>query len=177
MARTRDKKKLLKWLFFGLLVLTLILYAGLKLKSGDGTLVRLGNPLSSSTKEFVFTSCGSRLPDYQYSVEIPNNWSVYRTTYDSASTYYEAKGENTLFTISCTNQGVGGGCDEMYHTKIKISGKEYEMCYQEINGKWNMSNLNFFNDSSLKATISFWTEGLDKSEIEELLSSFKRLTK
>ena len=121
----------------------------------------------------MLQSCGSRLPNYKYSIEFPANWPVVRRSYDLASTYFDAVNGNKSFTISCTNQGVGGGCEPQYLTKFKVGEKEYNACFGLIDGIWKMNDFNLSADKATNATVSFWSERLDRASIEKILSSFK----
>lgn len=131
--------------------------------------------LIKSPSEITFTGCGTDLPNYKYSLKFPFFWTVKQTMLDSASSYYEVSGPNSVFTVSCTNQGIGGGCEENYRTKISVAGKDYDACLQKNENKWSLSNLNLPTEKDTNATISFWSEGLDRIEIEKVLSTFKRL--
>lgn len=131
--------------------------------------------LSKSTSEITFNGCGTDLPNYKYSLKFPFFWTFEQTDLDSASSYYEVSGPNSVFTVSCTNQGIGGGCDENSRTKISVAGKEYDACFQRVEGEWSLNNLNLPTEKDTNATISFWSEGLNRIEIEKILSTFKRL--
>ncbi|WKZ25723.1 MAG: hypothetical protein QY322_00190 [bacterium] len=131
--------------------------------------------LSKSTSEISFNGCGTDFPNYKYSLKFPFLWTFKQTVLDSTSSYYEVSGPNSVFTVSCTNQGVGGGCNKDYWTTINVNGRQYDACLQKIDGTWNMSNVNFSDTSVENIIVSFWSEGLDKIEIEKILSSFKRL--
>lgn len=131
--------------------------------------------LNRTTKEVVFKECGTDLPNYKYSLRFPFFWTFKQTMLDSASSYYEVSGPNSVFTVSCTNQGVGGDvCDDKYRTKFMVNGKNYETCFGEVDGKWNMGVLNLSTDSVTNATIAFWSDGLEKNKIDKILSTFKR---
>lgn len=130
--------------------------------------------LSKSTSEITFIGCGTDLPNYKYSLKFPFLWTFKQTMLDSASSYYEVIGPNSVFTVSCTNQGVGGDrCDDKYRTKFIVNGENYEACFGEIDGKWNMGVLNLSTDSVTNATIAFWSDGLEKDQIDKILSTFK----
>lgn len=156
--------------------LTLLVLLGLPVLLYSNTtnkdIVRRGNPSDSSPKEIILQSCGSRLPEYKYSIELPANWTVKRSSYDEASTYFKAENNGQLFIISCTNQGVGGGCEEQFKTKFAIGGKEYDACFSLIDGKFKLSDFNLPPDPKTNATISFWAEGLDRASISKIISSF-----
>ena len=139
----------------------------------DNIVVRRANFFNSSPKEIVLQSCGSRLPDYKYSIQFPANWMIMRRSYDEASTYFDAIGNSKSFTISCTNQGVGGGCEPQYRTKFKVGDKEYNACFGLIDGVWKMNDFNLSTDKATNATISFWSEGLERYSIEKILTSFR----
>lgn len=131
--------------------------------------------LSRSTSEITFIGCGTDLPNYKYSLKFPFFWTFEQTMLDSASSYYEVSGPNSVFTVSCTNQGVGGDlCDEKYRIKFDIPGIEDQPCFGLVDGKWNMGVLNLSTDSVTNATIAFWSDGLEKNKIDKILSTFKR---
>jgi hypothetical protein len=159
-AKKLEKSSYSKWIKLGmmfLLAIVVILFAS-----------------NSFTKEIVFRECGTQLPNYQYSLRFPFYWRAKQTTLDISSSYYELRGTDSVFTVSCTNQGVGGDiCDDKHRTKFMVDGKNYEACFGKVNGKWNMGVLNLSTDPITNATIAFWSEGLKKSQIEKILSSVK----
>lgn len=178
MAKKIKKNKFgSKWIKIPLLILlilvSLISINSLLPEKSSRVVIRKASLFDSSPKKIVFQSCGSRLPEYKYSLELPANWTISRTSYDEASTYFEAASDEKSFTVSCTNQGVGGGCDEKYHTKFTVNGKEYNTCFGIFEDRWSFGVLNLSTDSKTNATVSFWAEGLERLEIEKVLSSFK----
>lgn len=147
-----------------------------KIYFGIGTLIIISILFTASnllTKEVVFKGCGTELINYEYSLRFPIFWTIKQTINDSASSYYEVKGINNVFTASCTNQGVGGGCEDKYRSRIKIAGTEYNACFGKYDNKWNLSNLNLPTEKNTNATISFWATGLNKARVEKILSTFK----
>src|SRR6266511_897041 len=126
------------------------------------------------TKEVIFKGCGTRLPNHEYSIKFPFFWSVKQTSSDIASNYYEARGLNSTLTVSCTNQGVGGDvCEDNDRTEFMIAGVSYQACYGFVDGKWKMGVLNLSTGPATNATLSFWSDGLEKKQIETILSSLK----
>ena len=163
--------KVLVWIFGMAIILGIVC---LKLFSTkiSGEIVRRGNPFNQSMKEITLQSCGSRLPDYKYSIKLPANWTIVRRSYDEASTYFDANSDNKTFSVSCTNQGVVGGCEPQYRTKFKVADKEYNACFGLIDSVWKMNDFSLSTDKATNATISFWSDGLDRLSIEKILSTF-----
>lgn len=164
--------KILMWVV-GVVLAMSVIYSKLGPTANLGKILRIGNPFDRSVKEITLQSCGSKLPNYKYSIQFPANWTLVRRSYDEASTYFDAKFDDVTFTISCTNQGVGGGCEPQYRTKFKVADKEYNACFGVFNGSLFLNNFNLDTDKNTNATISFWADGLDRPTIQEILNSYK----
>lgn len=165
--------KILMWVLLAVLVIAIV-YSKLIANVSLGKIIRIGNPFDRSMKEIVFQSCGIRLPNYKYSIKFPANWTVVRRSYDEISTYFDATSPDKIFTVSCTNQGVGGDvCDDKYRIKLDIPGINDQPCFGLVDGKWSMGVLNLPTDTKTNATVSFWAKGLEKASIQDILNSYK----
>lgn len=176
--------KVLIWIF-GILLLSMsaslylwvrhILMDAPQSLNGDppAALVRIGNPFNKSSESFVFNGCGSLLPNYKYSIKLPSNWNITKRDYNEVGVYFDTFGDGKNFTLSCTTQGIGGGCDSQYRTDLVVNDKKVQACLGFINGKWELSDTNLGRNPSDNTIISFWAEGIDKDGVQNILSTFK----
>ncbi len=140
-------------------------------------IIKVGNPANTNFEKVIFNGCGTQLSNYSYLLQLPGNWTISKRTIDSYSTYYDAKGDNETFTVSCTTQGVGSDmCDEKNLKNFTVNGQVIKACYGQVNGTWNLGVLNLQKDATNNSTISFWAQGLDINMLNKIFSSFKILT-
>lgn len=138
--------------------------------SGVATALSLAQP----SKTVSLTGCGTKLPKYEYRLETPVYWRIDQTAHNKWSSQHELSGLGGILTIGCTHQGIGGDvCDSKDKVKFMIQGEIFEACFAKINGTWKMGVLNLPVDPSTNATISFWSKGLRKDQIEKIISSLR----
>lgn len=137
-------------------------------------LIRQGVVSDSTSKQVMLGGCGPSLLNYQYSIVIPNSWTINKRETEF-SDYYDLTNASQHFTVACTSQGVGGGlCDDQTKvTKFKVVDKVYETCFSSQNGTSVMSVLNLDTDPATNATIGFWAEGIQLDYLKQLLLTFR----
>ncbi len=149
--------------------------------SSSPEIIYKGDTSDISFKNITFKGCGTNLPNYEYSLQLPSNWTITKRKlgglFDTFSVYFDAQGNGEQFTISCTTQGVGGDiCDNRgIWTKFTVGADTEEACWGQIDGKWTMGVLNLKRDPSSQAAIAFWAEGIERLKLNQIFSTFRYL--
>ncbi len=142
-------------------------------------IIQQSNSGSNAFKKVKMKGCGSDFPNLTYQINLPGNWKVSREN-SQFETYYVAKGIGQTVGVGCTLEPGGDICGDhgSQWTNFKVGSKTQEACFGNLNGVWIMGVLNIPGlGSSDKETLFFTTSGLDKANIDKLLSTFEVISK
>lgn len=127
------------------------------------------------TQSLSMAGCSTKNPSFGYSIQNPQGWTSVKTQDDVSGTTYRLSGTNgESITINCDTAGVGsvvcinGGVVDY---PFSINNSEKDGCFWTAGGNGKQEAQ--FNVKNSLGTFVFGSNGVDKTLLDQILSTFK----